>query len=131
MSPNHKVTSFALALIAVVAVSSCVSVLNESEAVTRIPYTLRHDGRIAIDVLINDKGPFVFALDTGASISALSQRPMERLGLKSESGKRVFVYGAVASGEFNLVQLDRLAIGSQRWIATNVVALTGESWSFR
>lgn len=109
----------------------CVSVLDEDLALTRIPYTLQADGRIVIQVSVNDQGPFAFALDTAASISAISKRLVNELELAPASDKKVFVQGAIGSGEFDLVNLRSLTFGSEHRIDKGVVVLPGTSRSLR
>ncbi|MEM7280470.1 MAG: hypothetical protein AAF438_02390 [Pseudomonadota bacterium] len=49
----------------------CATVLDQDGAVAIAPYHLRDAGRIVVEVTVNGKGPFEFALDTAASISVV------------------------------------------------------------
>lgn len=60
-------------------------------------------------VSINDQGPFNFLLDTGANISCVSHRLMERLDLKSS--ETAAVHTVVGVRQRPIVTLDRLQVG--------------------
>lgn len=71
-----------------------------------------HQGRyehMMAPVSINDQGPFNFLLDTGANISCVSNRLMERLELKSVESARV--HTVVGVRHRPIVTLDRLQVG--------------------
>lgn len=79
-----------------------------------IPFELRGN-RPFIKVMINGKGPLSFVVDTGASLSVLSDKAAEMLGVRpvARGGKARAVGG---SGAFEIVYgvLDSLAIGDAR-----------------
>ena len=60
-------------------------------------------------VTINDQGPFNFLLDTGANISCVSHRLMERLALKPIA--TALVHTVVGVRQRPMVTLDRLQVG--------------------
>ncbi|HEX7884360.1 MAG TPA: retroviral-like aspartic protease family protein [Phenylobacterium sp.] len=60
-------------------------------------------------VSINDQGPFNFLLDTGANVSCVSHRLVERLALKSVES--VPVHTVVGVRQRPVVTLDRLQVG--------------------
>ncbi|HKP78746.1 MAG TPA: retroviral-like aspartic protease family protein, partial [Phenylobacterium sp.] len=60
-------------------------------------------------VTINDQGPFNFLLDTGANISCVSHRLMERLDLKPVA--TALVHTVVGVRQRPMVTLDRLQVG--------------------
>ncbi|WP_296595853.1 retroviral-like aspartic protease family protein [Phenylobacterium sp.] len=60
-------------------------------------------------VTINEQGPFNFLLDTGANVSCVSHRLMERLALKP--GETALVHTVVGARERPVVTLDRLQVG--------------------
>jgi predicted aspartyl protease len=60
-------------------------------------------------VTINGQGPFNFLLDTGANISCVSNRLMQRLDLKS--GEMAAVHTVVGVKQRPMVTLDRLQVG--------------------
>ncbi len=118
-----------LVLIGILPTGGCVSILDEGDAITRVPYSQRPDGQITIEVSINGRGPLVFALDSAASISAVSQHVVNDLDLPMIEGKRVFVHGAVSSGELDLARLDTLAYGSEQKQSLAVAVLQDTSRS--
>lgn len=60
-------------------------------------------------VSINGQGPFSFLLDTGANVSCISHRLMERLDLKS--AENLLVHTVVGVRQRPMVTLDRLQVG--------------------
>lgn len=62
-------------------------------------------------VSINGQGPFQFVLDTGANVSCVSHRLMERLDLKP--GETVPVHTVVGVRDRPVVVLDRLQVGAR------------------
>src|SRR5689334_1787490 len=60
-------------------------------------------------VSINGQGPFNFLLDTGANISCVSNRLMQRLSLKS--GESLPVHTVVGVKQRPMVTLDQLQVG--------------------
>jgi tetratricopeptide (TPR) repeat protein len=82
--------------------------------VVTIPFELRGN-RPFIKVMINGKGPLKFVVDTGASLSVLSDKAAERLGIYpvARGGNARAVGG---SGSFGIVYgvLDSLAMGEAR-----------------
>jgi len=87
--------------------------LNGPE-VTSIPFDL-HGNRPYINVMINGKGPVRFVIDTGASLSVLSDKAAERLGVRpvARGGNARAVGG---SGKFPIVYglLDSMTIGETK-----------------
>lgn len=82
--------------------------------VVTIPFELRGN-RPFIKVMINGKGPLKFVVDTGASLSVLSDKAAEQLGIHpvARGGNARAVGG---SGAFGIVYgvLDSLAMGEAR-----------------
>jgi predicted aspartyl protease len=72
----------------------------------------RHDyiGRVIVPVLVNDQGPFLFALDTGANRTVISPRLVELLGLHA-AGDPVTMHGATGSAAVPTVFVERIAAG--------------------
>ena len=68
-----------LILVALLALPGCAGVLDLDGALAVTPYRIGENGRIVIDVRVNGEGPFDFALDTGASISAVFDRLNDKL----------------------------------------------------
>jgi hypothetical protein len=66
-------------------------------------------------------------LDTGSSISAVFDELRDELALEPVPGIKVIVHGAIASGQFPLVDIDRLAVGREIWADPRIVSLPGET----
>ena len=74
---------------------------------------------IVLSVLLNGKGPYAFALDTGASSSGISSALASELGL-ADRGKLSVMGGAGTIGGF-VSSIDSLQIGETRIAALTVV----------
>lgn len=124
MKPNLIIPGLAAACLAL---SGCATVLDEEGALAVAPYTIETNGRIVVDVLVDDQGPFSFALDTGASISVIHDRLRDKLALQSVPQQSVVVYGAVTSGRFPILDVGRIQIGRETWTAPRVVSMPGKT----
>jgi hypothetical protein len=109
------------------ALPGCATSLDYGGALTAVPYDLEPGGRIVVEVSIDDRGPFRFALDTAASGSFVFSGPIETLGLELDTGRMVSVYGAVASGSFPLVEVGRLRLGDVSLDGAALIALTAQT----
>jgi len=76
-------------------------------------------------VSINGQGPFHFLLDTGANVSCISHRLMERLDLKS--GETAPVHTVVGVRDRPIVVLDQLTVGprNRRKVRTPALPIKG------
>jgi hypothetical protein len=92
-----------------------------------VPYDLQESGRVVVEVAVNDRGPYPFALDTAASISFIFDEFRRELELDADPDVSATVHGLVASGRFPLVDIDRLKLGSEIWSHVKVVSLPGET----
>lgn len=101
--------------------------LDPDAALTVVPYTLLPGGRVVVEVRLNDQGPFRFAVDTAATGSFLTERTRLALGLPLIPELTTTVYGAIAMGEFPLVEIDRLEVGSEVWTDARLIALPSET----
>jgi hypothetical protein len=106
-----------------IAASGCAAMLDPDEALTVVPYTLLSGGRVVVDVRLNGQGPFRFAVDSAATGSFLTERARAALALEPVPGVTATVYGAIASGQFPVVDVARLEIGSERWEGARLIAL--------
>ena len=97
--------------------AGCTATLETDESLTVVPYTLLPGGRVVVEVGINGQGPFRFAVDTAATGSFLTERARAQLALPHIPGVTTTVYGAIATGEFPLVE----------WITSTSRALTSAS----
>jgi tetratricopeptide (TPR) repeat protein len=81
---------------------------------TTIPFTLVNH-RPFVKIMINGKGPLNFVVDTGASLSVISDKAAQRLGIKSVArGGNARAIGG--SGTFPIIYglLDSIQIGEAR-----------------
>ena len=116
-----------LLLAGLVVLCACASTIDEDGALATVPYRMEDNRRIVIEARVNDRGPFRFALDTGASISVIFDALRDKLELQATPGRSVYIHGAVASGRFPLLSIDRLQIGSEIWAGARVVSLPGNT----
>ena len=123
MRPNLKI----IGLAPVFVLWGCATVLDEDGALAMARYDIEENGRIVVDVQVNDQGPFAFALDTGASISVLFDEARNTLELEPVPGKSVMIHGVLASGTFPLLNISRLAVGREVWAGPRVASLPGET----
>jgi predicted aspartyl protease len=68
-------------------------------------------GRIIVPVMVNSKGPFSFALDTGANRTVLSPRLAQALGLDVVADNRVTMNGTTGSAIVPTALVERVAAG--------------------
>ena len=116
-----------LGLAAVFALTGCAGVLDLDDALTIAPYHIEESGRVVVEARVNGQGPFDFALDTGSSISAVFDELRDDLALESIPGITVIIHGAVASGRFPLLDVDRLEVGRATWAEPRIVSLPGKT----
>ncbi|MBT8065680.1 MAG: aspartyl protease family protein [Gammaproteobacteria bacterium] len=114
-----------LMLAALFALPGCAGVLDLDGALAVTPYRIEENGRIVIEARVNGEGPFNFALDTGASISAVFEQLNDKLELERIPGKVVIVHGVVSSGKFPILDVDRLEVGREVWPNPRIVLLPG------
>lgn len=101
--------------------------LDEDGALAVTAYDIKQNGRIVVNVEVNGAGPFQFALDTAASISVIFETLRNELQLDAVPGFAVVIHGIVASGQFPLLQVDSLDIGSERWVDARMAGLPGDT----
>jgi hypothetical protein len=107
--------------------TGCTVPLEPDASLTVVPYTLLPGGRVVVEVQVNGQGPFRFAVDTAATGSFLTERARSALGLDHIPGLTTTVYGAIATGEFPLVEVERLELGGEIWPAARLIALPSET----
>ena len=105
----------------------CAGTLDLDGALAAAPYQIDDSGIIVVAARVDGRGPFNFALDTAASISAVFDVLSAELELEPVPGKVVLVHGIVASEEFPLLEIDRLEVGSEVWEKPRIVSLPGET----
>ena len=122
-----KSTSFVPGLAAVFLLAGCASVLDEDGALAITPYKIEEKGRIVVAARVNDQGPFDFALDTAASISVVFDDLRYELGLETIPDRVAVIHGAVATGTYPLLDINRIDIGRATWTNARIVSLPGDT----
>src|SRR5262245_41336800 len=86
---------------------------NSAEPLPLFEATTRPDliGRVLVPVLINNRGPYAFVLDTGANRTVLTPRLVAALGLQSSLEDRVTLSGVTGSASVATVLVDRVKVG--------------------
>ena len=105
----------------------CAGTLEPEDALTVVPYVLQPSGRILVDVRIDGRGPYPFALDTAASISFIFDEYRRELALTVLPDQGATIRGVMATGRFPLVHVDRLDVGSEVWSDVRLVSLPGDT----
>jgi len=116
-----------LGLAAGFALSGCASVLDLDGAFAIVPYNIEEDGRIVVEARVDGQGPYDFVLDTGSSISAVFDAPRDELSLEPIPGVTIIVHGIAASGQFSLLNIGRLEVGSEVWADPRIVSIPSET----
>lgn len=105
----------------------CAQPLDLDRALAVVPFELQPNGRIIVDVELNGRGPYRFAVDTAATGSFLFARVRRELALEPMPAITATVHGAVASGSFPVVNIERLTIGREAWTGARLIALPGNT----
>lgn len=58
-----------------------------------VSFRLNHERGLLADTWINGSGPYIFAIDTGAGGTIISERLANSLGVKGEAGRRISLSG--------------------------------------
>lgn len=114
-------------LIALASLAGCARPLVFDGSLATVPFDTRAGGRVVIGVELNGRGPYRFAVDTAATGSFLFSHAREALGLDPIPGSLATVHGAVASGTFPVLGVERLAIGRVVWANARLIALPGDT----
>lgn len=118
-----------LALLAMVLTATgCVSplLLDDDGALAIVPYRTLETGQMAVDVMVEGKGPYVFALDTGASITVIFDDAREKAGISLRSDNEALIHGMVGIGHFPLVTIGQLQLGGATWANARVASMPGK-----
>jgi predicted aspartyl protease len=88
--------------------------VNGNFARAELKFRLAHPSKplILIPVLVNDEGPFIFALDTGASTTVVSSEVAQLLAIESTGIPQMTGAGGVMQGSKGVVR--SLAVGNAR-----------------
>ena len=110
---------------AILALYGCAGelVLDRDGALTVIPLQVSDSGKIVVETMLNGSGPFEFALDTGASISVVYDRPRTRAPIGPLANETVRVLGISGSGHFPIANVAGIAVGSEIWEDARVAVL--------
>jgi predicted aspartyl protease len=81
------------------------------EPIFAVPTRLDRVGRVLAPVMVNERGPFRFILDTGANRSVLSPRVAALLQLTPSADKPIDVHGVTGSAVLPAVEIDSLRAG--------------------
>jgi len=114
-----------LGIAAIVFQCGCATTLDLEGALAIAPYRIEQSGRIVVEARVNGQGPYGFALDTGSSITVIFEELRSELALEPIPGIKVLIHGAVASGKFDLLDIDRLEVGREVWPDPRIVSLPG------
>ena len=88
---------------------ACAQRLNAADALIHVPMTLV-DGRIYVDAEVNGRGPYRFAIDTGASgVGRVDARFVTELGLPKGGGTSSS--DALTTSTVDTTRLDALTLG--------------------
>ncbi|MDJ0699924.1 MAG: aspartyl protease family protein [Woeseiaceae bacterium] len=113
---------------AVIALSGCATrILQEQDAEAVVPFRHSEEAQLVVQTHVNDKGPFDFAVDTGASISVVFDKLCGRAELPTNSDKLTTIQGLVAAGRYPVITLDRLEVGAVSWNDVEVAVLPSDA----
>lgn len=116
------------AILATLAVlSGCASklLLEPDGALATVPRQFGDSGHIVVEVMLNGHGPFDFALDTGASISAVFDKARSEAAIEVVPGSDVYIFGMTGAGTFPVTNIDRITFGQEEWLDARVALLPG------
>ena len=125
VKPSLKITGIATAFL----LWGCAGMLDEDGALATVPYEINENKGIVVEARVNGQGPFAFTLDTAASISVVFDDLSNELGLEPVSGSVIVIHGLVASGEFPLLNVDQLSVGSEIWGDPVIVSMPGDTFA--
>jgi len=111
------------------ALCACAGTIDQDGALAVVPYRVAGDGRIVVEVLLNDQGPFPFALDTGSSISVIFDDLRDELHFESTAEVWATIQGLVSSGRFRILNIDRVQIDGETWVDARVALMPGDTFS--
>lgn len=116
----------ALLLLVALVLSGCATLPDQSQAVTTLQYHRETSGRIVIPATVNGQGPFRFALDTGASISAIFTPASDIMQPPLPLTRDIKVQGLIGTGLYPAVHIDVIAVGEARWRDVEAVVLPAD-----
>lgn len=84
-------------------------------------------GAVLVDAMVNDKGPYTFLVDTGATACALTPDMVKWLGAAEDGSGTVSAIGTVRKATF--VRIESLSVGNATAAGLRAVVWDGESLS--
>ena len=114
-------------LLVLFGIAACAPVLQLDDVGAATPYRISDNGRILVEADINEQGPILFTLDTGASISTLFNHAADELGLVPIEDQQVLIHGLVTSGKYPLLQINHVALGVATWDRPRIAAIPGNT----
>jgi Aspartyl protease len=82
-------------------------------------------GRIVVPVMLNERGPFYFMLDTGATHTVITRQALEQLGLQADEQRPVLLRGVSSVKRVPTVVVSSLQAGSLRFNQVRMPVLSG------
>ncbi len=112
-------------LVASLFLCACASelVLQRGDALAVIPMEVSDSGHIVVEAVLDGRGPFEFAMDTGASISVVFESTLARAGIEPRGGETVRVIGMTGSGSFPVAVAGSIVVGKEVWANPRVAVL--------
>ena len=112
-------------ILACLALSGCAGelILDADDALAVIPRQYSGTGHIVVETRLNGRGPFRFAIDTGASISVVYEHARAEVGIEPVQDIQVHVLGMTGSGVFRLGQVAEIRVGNEAWTDAKVALL--------
>lgn len=101
----------------------CATLPDPGEALTTLQYHREPSGRIVIPAHLNTQGPFRFAIDTGASISAVLTSLTDVLQPQLPVTREIRVQGLIGTGLYPAVRIDEIVVGRAHWRDVEAVVL--------
>ncbi|HMB74427.1 MAG TPA: retroviral-like aspartic protease family protein [Gammaproteobacteria bacterium] len=107
--------------------AACARPFALGTSLTTVPYSLEASGRIVVEVALNGRSPYRFAIDSAATGSFVFARARDELDLENVSDQSSIVRGVVASGTFPVVEVESLAVGSEMLTDIRLTSLPGNT----
>ena len=111
-------------VLAAIVLTGCATTFDQDGAIAVAPYHVDSSGRIVVEASINGIGPFDFAVDTGASITAVFRDLREELALDHHPSESVVIRGVLSSKSVPLLVLRSLEVGDEVWVEPRVALIS-------
>jgi len=112
-----------IGLLAAIVLTGCATTFDQDGAIAIAPYHVDSSGRIVIEASINGIGPFDFAVDTGATISAVFHDLRDELALDNDPNESVVIRGVLSSKSVPLLIIRSLGVGNEVWLDPRIALL--------